>query len=273
MRSKSSVRIWHPFADSDVELLSAGFTNEYFPPHLHDYYVFGLTSSGAGDVQCDGRSYLTRPGHVTLMAPGTVHSNRPVAGETWRLRNISVSKRLFGSLVAPKATMSGANAVFQENVVSDERLWRRLDRVFHDWADGRRDYSSFVKVLAYLMERKVMDLAAAKAPSPVAAAKSFIDANVGAPLSLRDVASAVQLSEFHMSRLFKQAYGVSPMRYFKEARLSCAKKELLCGRRVADIAAQYGFSDESHFCRSFLSKFGVTPGAYARENRVARAAN
>jgi AraC-like DNA-binding protein len=38
-------------------------------------------------------------------------------------------------------------------------------------------------------------------------------------------------------------------------------------KRLADIAGDAGFSDQSHFCRTFKLSTGLTPGQYRKSVR------
>ncbi|MBV8518073.1 MAG: helix-turn-helix transcriptional regulator [Acidobacteria bacterium] len=52
--------------------------------------------------------------------------------------------------------------------------------------------------------------------------------------------------------------------YHLHVRLLEAKRRLRDGARVAAVAAELGFSDQSHLHRRFKGTFGVTPGEWRR---------
>ena len=99
---------------------------------------------------------------------------------------------------------------------------------------------------------------------------SYIEANFGSKLALRQIAAASQMSMFHFSRLFSRIVGLSPYQYVLRYRLLFAQK-LLClqdvERSIADIAAESGFYDQAHFTRHFHRAFGKTPQEYRREQQ------
>jgi AraC family transcriptional regulator len=81
--------------------------------------------------------------------------------------------------------------------------------------------------------------------------------------SLDVLAEAVQLSEYHFSRLFKRATGLSPSQYFIRLRIARARQLLLdTDRSVIDIGLEVGYSSPSHFSQVFRREVGVTPSAY-----------
>ena len=66
-----------------------------------------------------------------------------------------------------------------------------------------------------------------------------------------------------LARAFRTYFGTSPGRYLRRLRLDWAAAELLATqRRLADIALQAGFADQSHFTRAFRRHTGLTPGQY-----------
>ncbi len=99
-------------------------------------------------------------------------------------------------------------------------------------------------------------------PRAVTQAVDFIHDNYAAGLSLSDIAAAVHLSPFHLSRIFKKATGVSPHQYLLQVRVNSARSLLAAGagdRSLAEVAAAVGFADQSHLTRHFKRILGVTP--------------
>ncbi|NEO86793.1 MAG: helix-turn-helix transcriptional regulator [Spirulina sp. SIO3F2] len=88
----------------------------------------------------------------------------------------------------------------------------------------------------------------------------YIEAHLTEDLSLQDLAIVSGLSKFHFSRLFKQAFGMTPHRYLMQRRVERAA--LVLKREdwaIAQVAQQFGFADQSHFTRVFKQMKGVTP--------------
>jgi AraC family transcriptional regulator len=99
-------------------------------------------------------------------------------------------------------------------------------------------------------------------PRAVAQALQFIHANYTSDLSLNEIAKAVNLSPFHVARLFKQSVGVSPHQYLIQLRVNSARSLLSAGsgeHSLAELASAVGFADQSHLTRHFKRIVGVTP--------------
>jgi AraC family transcriptional regulator len=93
-------------------------------------------------------------------------------------------------------------------------------------------------------------------------------ADIPAVASVQELAAIVNLSRFHFIRQFKLAFGVTPMRFVENERMSRAKSMILEGKlSVSEIAMALGYSEHSHFTRRFKAKTGVTPSEFARAGR------
>ena len=95
-------------------------------------------------------------------------------------------------------------------------------------------------------------------------AKEILRANLqGVPL--KEVARECRLSVGHFSRAFRRTLGVAPHNWLIEQRIVLSKEKLRDDRlSLTDVAAECGFSDQSHLTRVFRQTFGVTPGAWRR---------
>jgi AraC family transcriptional regulator len=96
---------------------------------------------------------------------------------------------------------------------------------------------------------------------------AFIEANLGEPITLADMANVAALSPIHFARQFKKSTGRSPHQYLLHARVETAKRLLRADLSIAEVACQCGFSHQEHLTRIFGRLVGVTPAAYRRSVR------
>ena len=96
--------------------------------------------------------------------------------------------------------------------------------------------------------------------------KKQIDLNYTNPnFHIEAVAQMLYVSHAHMSRIFKEVMGITPVRYLIEVRLNYAAKLLKEPHtKVRDLCEACGFGDEAHFMKSFKKKFGVTVNEYKK---------
>ena len=100
----------------------------------------------------------------------------------------------------------------------------------------------------------------------VARLTEFIEDNLDRPICLDDLANLANVSRFHLSRLFKQAVGVTAIGFVEQCRIRRAQALIAdTDLPLADIALATGFADQSHFTRRFHRYVGCTPAVFARE--------
>jgi AraC-like DNA-binding protein len=106
------------------------------------------------------------------------------------------------------------------------------------------------------------------APGALRRVTEHIESRLAHRIDVDDMAEIAGLSPCHFGRAFKQSLGVPPHRYVMERRIEAAARLIRdSGRKLAEIALDVGFCDQSHFTRLFASHHGVTPLAFRRLNR------
>ena len=101
----------------------------------------------------------------------------------------------------------------------------------------------------------------------ISAAISFMRQEMQRPLSVRDLARAVNMSESGFAHLFKATTDMPPLQFLKQLRLEHASKLLLSGSNVSEAADKVGYTSQSHFIAEFKRYFGEPPKAYAQRLR------
>jgi len=86
-----------------------------------------------------------------------------------------------------------------------------------------------------------------------------------APLSLEELAGAMNMSPAHFQRLFSAWAGISPKRYQQYLALGHAKALLRERRAVLEVANEVGLSGPSRLHDLFVRWEAMTPGSYAKE--------
>lgn len=90
----------------------------------------------------------------------------------------------------------------------------------------------------------------------------YIDTHVQSQPGLEDLAALVELSPFHLQKLFKTWAGVSPKQYLKLATLKRAKEYLRNNASILDASFDSGLSSSSRLYDHFITIDAVTPGEF-----------
>ena len=93
----------------------------------------------------------------------------------------------------------------------------------------------------------------------------YLSQHLDRKLGRDDIAAFAHLQPNHLDRVFRRAYGVSPMQMLRDLRLQRARHLLESSdQTVAAVAALCGFEEAGYFTRVFRRIVGQTPGEYRR---------
>ena len=234
-----------------VETLRAERLRLDFDRHFHDTYSFGLILAGVESCNLRKVRRFFEPGTVPMFNPGEVHDGGPATEHGWSYRMVYVDRAL----------------------VPDERVFPLAER--RDPAARRAVSALFAAIdsgselgidetlagaLDLLLEVQDRD----DAMPPLSAVRERIDAEFSAPLRLGALAAEAGLSPTRLLRAFEAAYGLTPHRYQQSCRIAKARRMIIAGDSLADVASACGYSDQSHLNRWFLRIHGTTPGRLRR---------
>ena len=87
----------------------------------------------------------------------------------------------------------------------------------------------------------------------------YIENNIKEKLTAEGISKKIGYSIYHFSRIFSEQMGVSLMEYVKERRLLRAAEDIMLGKRILDVAIEYGYETHSGFTKAFRKKYGFSP--------------
>jgi AraC-like DNA-binding protein len=102
-------------------------------------------------------------------------------------------------------------------------------------------------------------------PRHLRAAVGYIEAHLGEPMTLGDIAAAAGCSARTLNDAFREHFAVSPMTRVRQLRLDAARAELLGdGASVTAVAGRWGFGHLSRFSGAYQERFGELPSQTLR---------
>ena len=246
------VRAWRPSVPGVSEVLHAHFTEHAYPAHVHDQWTLLLLDSGGVDYTLGRSRQQAVVGRVTALPPHVAHDGRAASPGGFDKRVLYVDERwLPGHLTG---------AAVRDPSPHDPDLARAVAALHGALADPLEAESR----LALVCERVAAHLTGSapqerRDPGLARLVRDRLDAG---PVVLDDLARELGTHPSHLVRVFGREYGLPPHRYVVGRRLDRARRLLLAGVPVAEVAASTGFHDQSHLTRLFRRLLGTTPGAF-----------
>lgn len=95
--------------------------------------------------------------------------------------------------------------------------------------------------------------------------KQYLDANTNRMVTLDDLSKEFKISKYHLTRLFKKAFNVTPIYYNQIVRIEKAKQLVqYSSMSLTSISEMFGFNSINAFSRAFRTIEGVPPSFYRR---------
>lgn len=114
-----------------------------------------------------------------------------------------------------------------------------------------------------LIARVTRSARAERRPSWLAAARAYVHDSYAESVTLAEVAAAVGVEPDRMARAFRREFGEPLASYLRRIRVAAAAERLATTDvPISQIAADVGFTDQSHLNRCFVRYLGTTPGRY-----------
>jgi len=95
--------------------------------------------------------------------------------------------------------------------------------------------------------------------------QAILNRDLSQTLRLADISSELEVSCFHLCRVFREQAGMPIHRYRNRLRLRAATERIAERNvRMLDVALDLGFASEAHFSDAFRATFGMRPSEYRR---------
>ncbi len=256
-----------------VTLLDAAITDFRYKRHTHDDYSLAVTREGYQNFFCAGRYYRVPRGGVIQINPDTLHDGFAEDSTGFQYSIIYLPRDQVREVVQGLGHSTTRELRFLDTVIDHPGLRRRLLEVMHAIKTLGREaidvQTRFTALIASLCQMNGLTAAEARQRSPrdtlVIRARDYLHDHLHDPVSLDAMAAALNVSKFHLARLFKSQMGITPYRYLLDCRVNAARRALERQEDVDEVIGRFGFYDLSHLNRRFKEVYGTTPSAFRRQ--------
>ena len=263
----------------------------YIDRELWDHEI-GFIEKGSLKITVNGETYIARENDVFLLRPGTRHTIE------WNGENCSQPHVHFDFVKQPDSEKVGVSFLRREQMSPEQLTFFREDfykangidvpvllhvtnpakvktLLFEIIDEFTNNHPYAEAVMQGLMAQLIGELLRESAEKGLAQGSleqqmnsviMFLNENVDSNLSLPEIASHINVSEWTLIRLFNKTYNCSPMKYYNRLRhtraLGLLQYSIL---PVMEISDKMNFSEPQTFSRWFKSIDGNYPSFYRRK--------
>jgi len=239
------------------------------PPHAHELPLFCAVLEGGYEEHHQGKTRHCTSSTMLFHAAGEEHLER------------------FDDAGGRSLIIEAAPSWF-EKVCEDLPICMRTVAVDGGLARlaGSRLYEEFLAgdaVSPLVIEGLLLQLTAdffrildrePRAPRWLALVTELLEARYREAFSLSAIGREVGAHPVHVAQVFRRFHGCTIGEYVRRMRVDFACRELAAtDAPLAQIAAESGFADQSHFARTFRSVTGMSPSRYRFSSRSSAAAS
>ena len=238
---------------------SWNYQNVYSP-----YTRIYIPVEGEGEIVSGGVTYKLEKGHVYVIPT--------MAAFSCKCDNLLDKFFAHVSLSCEDGADAFWNIDKVLTSVDDEGIAQKLLSLYES------DSVNAVMEIRYLLlscllkvtkENKIM-LGEIKNYSPlVKNAMAYINENLSASLTVKEVAEELFISVITLQKKFKKETLKPVGKYIDERLMTACAKELISGKlNIGEISDKYGFCDRFYFSRKFSEFYGIPPKRYSKPARA-----
>jgi AraC-like DNA-binding protein len=264
----------------ETPLISGLFISDIgFYPHAMNHYrkrKKGITEhiliyciDGNGSILVENKTYNLVPNSYFVIPAHKVHTYWASEQSPWSIywlhfggeRSIYFQE-LFGQIISIHRSLDSRIddriKLFNELLTTLESGFSKENINFANLCLGNL-LASFFYVQTYRSAKGF------QSSNPIDKSIFFMQKNINKTLKISDISDYVKLSESHLSKIFRNKTGSSPLDYFINLKMQEGIR-LLTNQslRVKEVAYRLGYNDPYYFTRIFTKHIGSSPGSFIK---------
>lgn len=238
--------------------------------HSHDFMEVFYCLEGEGHMQTNFGIQPIQKNDLIILNPYVEHTEHSSLHNP--LQYVVIGLR-GPELVFPEMMVENDLFLFKDKNLHYHKIIQLItDQIYHENEYTSQLIDYLANTLILMMSHQARSLLSERRKSPLSAsvslAKNYIDNNYSKNITLEQLEDRSHISKFHLSHLFKEELGVSPINYLNEVRFNRAI-ELLENTNfsIIQISDNTGFNSNHYFSRKFKERYNLSPKEYRKKHR------
>lgn len=268
-------------------LCSFSNSNTYVPIHWHEEMEITLVTTGSGLHKIDLTPFNIEEGDIILVKPFSLHSIEQIDNKNMIWDTMVFNLNMLNSALTDGCLIKYFAPIFnnenelpmiiKKNSHGYDEIYDTVKKIFCCYKNKSYCFELELKSLLFHLFYNIYsnNLVKAKKTSSISKETSnkiksilqFIHENYNKDLTILEIASKCNFSEYHFMRFFKKYIGMTCIEYINNYRLEIASSLLNKSEKsILDISFEVGFNNVSYFNKLFKKKYSLTPKEFRNTN-------
>ncbi len=237
-----------------------------FDSHIHADCEIYINVSGNVSFMVEDTIYPVKPGSIIITKPYEYHHciyhGSSFHKHFWFLLSANGGEKFLDVFFNREI---GKNNLLELSAEETSKLFELCEKIVNHPSGQLEEYSRFFSLIEFLKNAESSNNSVSYNLPDVVEALEYIGENFFNPITVADIAKAVNVSINTLERHFSEALNMTPLNYLRKKRFANAAKLLAMGSSVLDACEQSGFTDYSNFIVTFKKMYGLTPLKYKKQ--------
>ena len=241
--------------------------------HSHDFCEIMFVKEGSGKISIGGNhEHKFTKGDIIVYNPGTVHCEwlddvSPREVNFLGISNLNIEGLALGQLCKGDYAVLHSDGEYSTLCFYIERLFCEKD--MHDSQSSNISKNLLNIIISCIIRLSKETEKATEHKKTHAEIKRYMDHHYTEIDTIDNLCRELFINKYYLTHLFKDTYGVPPLKYVTQKRIALAKHLLVnTDRRVDDVSNMCGYNDVAYFCRIFKKSESVTPLQFRKQHRL-----
>ncbi len=244
--------------------------NNYFPLHWHGHLEIIFILDGQMEAYINDSRYILEKNYMLVINPSELHSTNLCGEVNYLLLQIPYD---YLTRILSNVSLLQFQEFFPSLLTTNEgkqlhELLLELVKTYTDKEDGYLfHFSSVVYEFLYILYKNYSRLISREVKEKenrhfarIEEIIQYVKNNYRHEITLREVASHINVSPEYFCRLFKNHTGQTFLEYLNTVRLNHFHQELLqTSYTITELMERNGISNYKVFIRTFKETYGITP--------------
>ena len=255
---------------SGITVLDAVLSDFSYSRHAHEELSIGVTTGGVQEFFCNGRLFRSHPGDIILFNPGEAHTGNPGTGDVLKYKMLYIDPDKLYPLVECAGHQAMTDFRIPQTHFKDPVLRAILLEITCRTGELTRFSILEQEHVLYVLAARIagilgnfqLDDWTNRIDALLMIVRDYIHDNIQEDITIEDLSRVANISKFHLIRIFRRQFGLTPHKYIINHRINKVRNALKKGTSATHVAHEFGFFDTSHLNRHFKQAYGVTPTQY-----------